>query len=233
MKLILTFTSLVALSMVLLLSGCATHPKMALVKGQDTVDLSNKSVGLIFIRLSNQYKPGYQPNLWVVSFQRNIYNSTSKKWKYNENSTIEIFDAPYRSEKDGFNEYLLTVGLEPGIYDSVSFHSKYDIPLLLKAETGLYLKTNVEIKPNEVIYLGHIDAVIRERKSDAEVRAGPLLPLIDQAVPGFSTGTYDVTIQDRFDDDIIMFSEEYPGLQKVRIEKAVFPKSTEFVAWPY
>lgn len=211
----------------LFLTGCASISKTALVKGQENIDVSKKSVGLLYVKVANEHKPGYQPKIWFTTFERNIFSKGSRK-----RFGFKV-DAPYKSEKNAFTEYLLTVGLEPGVYDSVNFMSKYHIPILMTAEANLYLKTQVEIKPNTVVYLGHIDAVIRKRTNDAEVRAGPVVPIVDQAVAGFYTGTFGVSIRDEFDSDMQLFTREFPGLQKAKIEKAVIPASSEVVKCPF
>jgi hypothetical protein len=232
-----------AISMVLALailtvgsSGCLKVHEMALVKGQDMVDVSNESVGLLYVKVSNQYKHSCQPKMVSVMYGQNVFVVDSNLTAFSMDSQItgRFFDVkdPYRNEKDGFNEYLLTLRLKPGNYDYICFMGEYKIPLLISAQTYLCLKTQVEVKPNAVIYLGHIDAAIRERKSDAEVRAGSIYSLVDQSASGFSNGTYDVSIEDRFNDDIKLFTAEYPGLQKARIEKAVIPPSTRVVEPP-
>ncbi len=78
------------------------------------------------------------------------------------------------------------------------------------------------MKPNSVVYIGKIDAVIRKRKNDSEVRAGELWhTYIGQALAGFSTGTFDIEFKDNYDEDMKLYLAEYPGLQKVKIEKSI------------
>jgi hypothetical protein len=84
------------------------------------------------------------------------------------------------------------------------------------------------------MYLGHIDATVVERK-DGEFRAGPLIPLIDQAATGFSGGTWDITVSDQFDDDVSAFRKDFPALSSASIERDVLPawdkqKATEWWA---
>ena len=67
-------------------------------------------------------------------------------------------------------------------------------------------------------YIGHVQAVVRERK-DGEERAGPVIPLIDQAVVGASGGTFDVTISDAWATDEALFKSTFPALARVSIEK--------------
>jgi hypothetical protein len=65
---------------------------------------------------------------------------------------------------------------------------------------------------------------MRERKNDNETRAGNITPLIDQAVVGASSGTYDVVAEDKFEEDMKLYRSEYPALQKVKVEKSVLPQ---------
>jgi hypothetical protein len=66
-----------------------------------------------------------------------------------------------------------------------------------------------------------VEAVRRERKEDTELRAGPLFPLLNQAVTGFSGGTFDVTIRDAYDDDLARLRKVYPALGKLEVSRAV------------
>ncbi len=84
--------------------------------------------------------------------------------------------------------------------------------------------TPIELKPNKIVYLGRIEAVIRERKNDGELRAGPVVPLLDQAVTGFAGGTFDINVYDNYDKDIALFKQIYPLLNKYTVEKAVLPQ---------
>jgi hypothetical protein len=61
-----------------------------------------------------------------------------------------------------------------------------------------------------------------ERK-DGELRAGPLIPLIDQAVTGFSGGTWNVAVSDRFDQDMTEFRTDFPVLEKADAQEDVLP----------
>jgi ketosteroid isomerase-like protein len=88
--------------------------------------------------------------------------------------------------------------------------------------TKLNLKT--EIKPNSISYLGHLDITLREKKNNAEISAGSDTPFIDQSIAGFSSGTFDVVVEDKFDEDMKSFISEYPSLQKVKVEKSILPQ---------
>ena len=114
--------------------------------------------------------------------------------------------------------------MEGGTYNLQWIGTKYEIPLVVSGFGGIPVYTKIDIKPNSIIYLGHLDVVLRERKSDNEKRAGNVMPLMDQSIPGFSTGTFDVIVEDKYDDDMKLFISEYPALQKVTIEKSVLPQ---------
>jgi len=73
-----------------------------------------------------------------------------------------------------------------------------------------------------VYYLGHVDATVRERTGN-EFKAGAPIPLIDQAVAGASSGTFDVAITDRWTQDESLFKNKYPALKKATINKSVLP----------
>jgi hypothetical protein len=193
------------------MTGCASN--MALTKGQDKIDTSAESIALVTVKVSNTNKTGYQPDLSYAFFFAKSDGAEKKRF--------DIKTDPYKSAKNEYNEYLLSFSLKPGKYDLASIWATYSVPLLLKASCVLPLNTIVEVKPNTVVYLGNIDAVIREKKESTEVRAGTLIPLLDQALAGFSTGTFDIGYKDNYDEDIKAYQAQYPALQKVQIEKSI------------
>jgi hypothetical protein len=46
---------------------------------------------------------------------------------------------------------------------------------------------------------------------------------MDQALAGFSTGTFDVVFTDKYEEDMIKFRSEYPALETVKIDKSILP----------
>jgi hypothetical protein len=76
------------------------------------------------------------------------------------------------------------------------------------------------IEPGRAVYVGRVEAVRRERKGD-EPRAGSVIPLIDQAVTGFSGGTFEVKVVDRYDEDVALFKATYAPLAGVSVDKAL------------
>lgn len=210
------FRSLLALLLVAGLSGCGAN--MALTKGQDKLEMSDNGVVLATVRIANQNKPGYQPILRLAFLQQLA--------PVNERLTFKINDDPYKAVKEQYNEYLLSFGLKPGDYSLNSLFGTYNIPLLVSATCSVNCNAPFTVKQGVVSYLGNIQATIVERKGD-EDRAGPLVPLIDQSVAGFSNGTFELKIIDRYEEDLAAYQAEYPALKGVKIEKQLLPTVTK------
>jgi hypothetical protein len=198
------------------LSGCANN--MALSKGQTGIETSGKALVLVPVTVSNQNKPGYQPDLANAFFSGG------------DNPRFNVKDGLYKEEKGKSKEYLLSFYLAPGYYTLDRIVGTYRIPLLLKAWCEIPMKAGFEVKPDTVSYLGHVTATIVERKDDSQERAGGLIPLLDQSVAGFSTGTFNIDISDRYDEDIAKYVSQFPGLKGVTIGKTILPKTTPAVA---
>jgi hypothetical protein len=196
------------------MGGCAHN--MALNKGQNTIELSGKSVALLSVKISNQNKPGYQLDLGVFTICPEHETCYTVPYMHKAENA-------YKSEKDKYNEYLLSFDLESGTHNIYFLSVGYVVPLLLGAGANVPINLEAEVKPNSVVYLGHMDVILREKKSDNEERAA-IFPLFDAAVVGFSTGTFDVVVEDRFDEDIKLFASEYPALQNAKIEKSILPQ---------
>ena len=214
------FKYLFVLCLLFVVSGCGGY-KMALIKGQESIDPAKQSLALLSVRLSNQNKPDRQLKLAGVAIVPKPVAQYSR-WDVKVSNTY-MAEAPYKSEKDSFNEYLLSFSLENGVNNVMSLITTYESFPIISARALVSLNMETNIKPASVTYLGHINATLRERKNDDEERAA-MFPLIDAAVAGYSTGTFDVVVEDKFDEDMKVFVSEYPGLQKANIEKSILPK---------
>jgi hypothetical protein len=215
------------LCLLFVISGCAAH-HMALTKGQSDIDLTKKSIALLSVKTSNLFESTFQFDLIGA-----IICPQSEKCS-NPRPYLHKADSPYKSEKDRFNEYLLSFELEPGTYSIHSLGTFYDT---LLTSAGGYVPVDIkfDVRSNAISYLGHINLILRERNSDTEKRAGRELlnigPIIsielkDKSRTGFSTGTFDVIVEDKFDEDMKLFISEYPVLRKVKVEKAILPQWT-------
>lgn len=197
----------------LYLTGCATSQKMAFENNTDTHP--TKPVYLMSVTLKNNYRTSYQPKLLTALVEK-------KDAKEDKDHLNFDMDAAGKSEADtpeAGNSYLLRMELENGEYvirglsgfsGTFPFHGTFFAPL--HADT----KSN----GSGVFYLGHVSATVRERKEN-EFKAGVMVPLIDQAVTGFSGGTFDIEISDQLDKDQALFKSKFSALQNVTIQKSI------------
>jgi hypothetical protein len=202
---------------VLAACGCATIKPMALSDKPAALDTGRESVALMTIKTANPYRPSYQPNLTHVV----VWSDDAERKRF----SFKV-DEPHKRVKDEFNDYLVSMSLPPGRYSLRELFGTSGIfPVRGSFAVPLYKK--LELKPNSVIYLGRVVAVNRERKNDDALRAGPVIPLIDQAVTGFSGGTFDVQIVDNYDEDMAAFRQAYPALVRFTVERGVLPPWTK------
>ena len=192
--------------------SCGCGQKMALTPKTKSIDLSKKSIVLMTTKLANTNVPGHQPTLGYV-YVGPCEKGKGKKYNF-------AADAPYIVKKKQYNEHLVSMALPPGDYALTNMYGFRRVPLLLAASCVVPLEKKFTLEPDEILYIGKVDATIR-KKEDGEKAAGGPFPLIDQAVAGFSTGTFDIEVLDNYNEDIQLFKSQYPILQGREIEKAI------------
>jgi hypothetical protein len=203
---------------VFMLGGCATIKPLALSSNTNTIDVSKESIALLKVKIANKYKTSYQPNIKYVFIW-------SEGKKDREKFSFSV-DEKYREVDNSFNEYLMSFQLPPGTYKLREFFAQRVLfPVIGTFVVPVY--RSFTISPNKIIYLGHIEANIKERTDDNELRAGPVIPLIDQAVTGASGGTFVVTITDLFEDDMKSFKAKYPYLEQYQVDNFTLPQWTQ------
>lgn len=197
--------------LIFILSGCGGTSAMS--RGQETVDISKKSIALLSIRISNTYESSAQPHL---TFLR-VAGPNGEEDVYRNKS--------YKREEDSFSEYWLGFELDPGKHKFIKFNSFVE-KFASVAVSSAPLNLDVVIKPNSVQYLGHIDAVIRKKQNDGEkMAAARVYPdTLGHALAGFLTGTFDIAVTDKFDEDMSTFLSEYPGLRNIKVQKSILPQ---------
>ena len=207
--------SLLVLSASSIFAGCASVPYMPLAENQPIVD-SSKPLFLMSVVLKNEYKERWQPRVLNVILEKDGEAGKPQVVVFRMDASGTV------TPESGSSTYLVRFPAEPvphtirgfnSMASAFPIHGFYFVPLhasLAKAEGGVY-------------YLGSVKAVIRERK-DGEFRAGPLIPLIDQAFAGASGGTFDIEIADAYEADIALFRKTFAALKDVEIKKAVLPK---------
>lgn len=200
-----------------LLAGCATPTRMAFGDDAQRAEAPANPVLLMTAHFKNNYRPAFQPRLLVVHVERP--NATEAKDRINftmdDKAQVEAKD-----DSEG-RTYLLRKELPAGKYEIKGMTARGGIfPI-----TGFYfapLHVPLEVQASGVYYVGHVKATVRERQGN-EFRAGPPIPLIDQAVIGASGGTFDMEIVDAQAADEVMFRTRFPALKDVPIRKAMLP----------
>ncbi len=209
---------LVLCTIVFMLSGCTTIKPPALSGNTSIIDVSKESIALLTVKIANEYKPSYQPNI--------IYIFVWGDMEKDRNEYSFSVDEKYKEVENSFNEYLISFQLPPGKYKLRELFARSGIfPVIGAFSVPVY--SSFSIEPHKIIYLGHLEATIKERTDDKMLRAGSVIPLIDQAVTGASGGTFDVKIADLFEDDIKLFQQKYPYLGKHQVENHTLPQWTQ------
>ena len=139
---------------------------------------------------------------------------------------FDEFDASTSTES-----HLLLMELEPDDYVIRGFYASTAslASFLLPGFSGIFfVPLDAELKPStpSVIYLGHVQAVLRERK-DNELSAGKSHPwmLGGQQICGAVSGTFDVSISNQWDKDESNFRESFENLKDTPIEIEILPIS--------
>ncbi len=222
-------------------SGCKHHQPMALERTGEALDLSAESVVLLRLGVQSEYRPRFKPRAEVVvvepigetsagvdvakehasdmgNFQLRSQLGGGKGWQ-----SFKI-GGPRTDPSSGPREYLLSMALAPGKYrlryivvtaTVVPYHPTG------KAWSFVPIYADFGVEPGKVQYAGSIEAVNRHRTDQTQLRAGPLFRMMEQAMAGFSDGTYWVTIADRYGDDVPAFRQAYPALGTCEITRTI------------
>jgi len=199
----------IVLCLLPLLAACATPHRMAIDHDTKQLDLSENALVLMSVKMVNGYKPSFQPTPNVVFVEKPMVRGTKDRLNY-------IIDA--EAEQGGV--YYLRMAVPEGKYvirgvGGVSAH------IFFVGNCLLPIHQNLDVKAGDVIYLGRVAGTIRERV-DGELRAGSVVPLIDQAITGFSGGTFDVLLEDQYQSDMKVFKQRFPVLNGVVVKRDGF-----------
>lgn len=213
-----TMIACVSVFLALVLSGCATPTPMAFKNDSDRMTEASKPVFLMTATFKNTYKPAWQPRLLVVHVEKPGAKDAADRINFTMDDKAREREADSPGEG---NSYLLRMELAPGSYEIRGLAGlARSFPII-----GFFfapLHSPLEVKEPGVYYLGHVRATVRERQGN-ELRAGPSIPLIDQAVSGASGGSFDIEITDELAADESKFRARFPALAGVPIKKALLP----------
>lgn len=208
---------LIAFTIILGLSGCATPTKMAFHDENERVAEKQNPIYLMTATLKNTYRTSFQPRLLVVHVEK----PDAKERADRLNFTMDEKARNETNSADSGNTYLLRLEVDPGTYEIRGLTSRaFTFPIQGFFFTPIH--SSLEAKGPGVFYLGHVNATVRERQEN-EFKAGPSIPLIDQAVIGASGGTFEVEITDEWATDEAAFLSKFPALAGVTIQKAILP----------
>lgn len=207
--------SLLTILFTVLLTGCSIAPRMPLSEDGAKLDTS-KPLYLMSVVVKNEYKQRYQPRIVNVILAKDTGSTKPEQraLRMDDKGSITI-----ETDDEDATTYLVRFPAEPTPHSVLGFMS---IARAFPVTAFYFVPLHADIpkSDNGVHYLGSVKAVIRERK-DGEFRAGPPVPLIDQAVGGASSGTFDIEIADAYDSDIALFKKTFPALRDVEVNKAV------------
>src|SRR5437660_3897275 len=188
-----------------LLAGCATPTKMAYSDEFKTVVKPSDAVFLMTATLKNTYHPSFQPQLLLVNVEKAGAKEKADRFNFTMDKQARLKEAD--SHEEG-NWYLLRLELPPGQYviRGLTCLSRH-FPIIGAFFAPLHEELTVT-QPG------------RER-TGGEFKAGPSIPLIDQAAAGASGGTFDVLVSDRWGVDEATFRSTFAPLGNARVEKAI------------
>lgn len=196
-------------------TGCATVNPMAFDKTTPAIDTKEKSIVLMTVDVSRSDGSRHVPEPFLVRLQK------PQPQTKEDHQNFQISKGADSLQEDGRTVYLLRLALVAGEYkllevagtaNAFPFTSMFMVPLNM----------DVNVKPGSVTYMGRVTAKLRKRVGN-EFRAGPVIPLLDQAVSGMSGGTWDISVDNLADKDIALFRSTFPALKNVSIDTVPLP----------
>ncbi len=203
--------SVLVILTLLLMAGCASVSKMPINPEATGIDTTERSILVGKVEISNEKAPSHQPVVLCMFLEQ-------------DGELLSFTDPTMLKETpDVGKEFLVSVQVKPGKVKIRFVRFVRNVPMLLFAVADLPLEDEIEVPPNSLVYIGNISAVIKQKEHDDDPSAGSMLPLIDQAIAGFSTGTFTAEITDNFDSDMSEFYSKYPYLKDRPVVKMILP----------
>lgn len=207
----------ITLLILLIMTGCASPTKMAILDDSYDISKSTNPIFLMTATLRNTYKTEYQPKLLVVYVEKAIVSGSQDRLNFTMDDKAKVES----DDPDTGSTYFLRMELEPGDYVIRGLASRSS-SLFIYGSFFTPIHENITADGTGVYYLGHVDATVRKREGN-EFKAGSSIPLIDQSVAGASGGTFDIEISDQWEEYESLFRTKFSALAKVEIKKAVLP----------
>jgi hypothetical protein len=183
-----------------LMSGCAT----SLDKKAAAVDWSKGSVVVMSVEMTNEYRPRYTASALGVTLK-----------KMSSKDTRDYIPA-FSQAPDEKNIFLVTQQIQPGKYAITNLYG-FSRQFPVVGQINFEVDAPIEVAPNSVIYLGRISAINKEKSDIDDQSAGPIIPLIDQAVTGFATSTLKLSLTDQYAEDVEALRRDYASMQTIEV----------------
>ena len=206
-------TIIITIVLIFSLTGCFN--KMPLRSDEPVGLAPTQSLAVFKMTLKNEFK-NYRLTPDRISLEATDA-SGGKTYHF-------TFTTPERQISDREVEMLGSFALPPGDYRITQFTGRTDLGFAILPVFGQFdpsFERSFSIGANDSVYLGHIIARLVEKKSSDEERAGPILPLVDQAATGMSNGTFKFEVVDDYQKDIEYIKVRYPTVANRSFRKAL------------
>jgi len=198
-----------------LLFGCANRLPIAVDSSTTRLELNEQALLLMTVDISRQEKSRFMP---IPDF---LAVDLVKADGQIESKTIPLDGDGYLYPDDENAIYAFRFQVPAGevrIKGIFGRAKAFPIAGSFVLPVGMTIHSQKE----EVLYLGRVNALLRPR-IDHEYRAGAVIPLIDQAVTGLSTGTFDVHVSDMSDEDLRLMRTAYPAIAGLPVASRISP----------
>ena len=195
---------------VFLLAACSpNYNKMALTYGQAQIPPQDHHLVLMSLVTKNTLHSNYQPDAKILTI-------TPKGKDAQQYKLLPGFQA-FGHDHDTF---LMVLALPKGQYTLNQITGDATGPLI-DGNFTVPLNLHFVVTNAPASYLGQVNAVLVKKMQSDQASGGDLFPLLDQAVTGFHSGTFVVSVHDNYDTDIKTFKSFFPALRPVQIDKSI------------
>ena len=205
--------AITAILIIVSITGCAS--KMP-IRPDGPLELkSNESLAVFKMTLKNDFK-----NYLLTPEEMTVKATKASGGK----TYYYTFSAPERQISGREVEMMGSFALPPGDYTITGFAGRTDMGFAILPVVGKFDPSFVRsfsVGENDSVYLGHIIARLIEKKSHGEERAGPIIPLLDQATTGMSNGTFKFEVVDDYQKDTEYLKVRYPSVGNRSFRRAL------------
>lgn len=206
---------LLVLCLSFFLFGCASRLPVAIDSGSERLDLGDQSLLLLMVDISRAEKSRFipVPDYLLLDLIGADGKPSAKMLPLDGDGYL------YPDDEHALYAFRFKVPAGDVRLKGITGRAKA-FPI-----TGFFvlpIGMTVHATKGTTTYIGRLDAKLRPR-ADQEYRAGAVIPLIDQAITGLSSGTFDVQIKDMSSEDLKLLRSAYPVIATTPIETRISP----------